>query len=63
MSRSESLSSYECSTLCMIHEAIGNQNAIAKVAMAGVKIALEAGWKVTVVAKFSTNHCETKSSG
>jgi glycosyltransferase involved in cell wall biosynthesis len=35
----------------MIHEAIGNQSAIAKVAMAGVKTALDVGWRVTVVAK------------
>ncbi len=38
--------------LCMIHEAIGNHSAIAKVSMNGVTAALDAGWKVTVVAKF-----------
>ncbi len=37
-------------TLCMIHEGIGNQSAIAKVAMWGVRQALKAGWKVSVVA-------------
>ena len=36
----------------MIHEAIGNQSAIAKVAAAGVRIALDAGWRVSVVAKY-----------
>ncbi|MDD5350540.1 MAG: glycosyltransferase family 4 protein [Chthoniobacteraceae bacterium] len=38
-------------TLCVIHEAVGNQSAIAKVARDGVLCALRAGWKVTVVAK------------
>lgn len=38
--------------LCMIHEAIGSQNAIAKVSAWGVRQALAAGWRVTVVAKF-----------
>ena len=38
-------------TLCMIHEVIRRDNAIGKVAMAGVQIALEAGYRVTVVAK------------
>ena len=38
-------------TLCMIHEGVGNQSAIAKVAMGGVRHALRAGWKVSVVAK------------
>jgi glycosyltransferase involved in cell wall biosynthesis len=37
-------------TLCMIHEGIGQESAIAKVAMQGVKAALSAGWKVSVVA-------------
>ena len=37
-------------TLCMIHEAIGPQNAIAKVAAAGVLAASSAGWDVTMVA-------------
>lgn len=37
--------------LCMIFEAIGPFNAIGKIAMAEVEIALEAGWEVTVVAK------------
>jgi glycosyltransferase involved in cell wall biosynthesis len=36
----------------MIHEAIGNQSAIAKIAAAGVRIALDAGWRVSVVAKY-----------
>ena len=38
-------------TLCMIHEGVGNQSAIAKVAMDGVRHALRAGWQVSVVAK------------
>lgn len=38
-------------TLCMIHEAIGTQSAIAKITAASVRIALDAGYKVTVVAK------------
>lgn len=38
-------------TLCMIFEAIGNYSAIAKVAFGEVQLALNAGWKVTVVAK------------
>lgn len=38
-------------TLCMIHEAVGDQSAIAKVAMWGVRWALRAGWRVSVVAK------------
>ncbi len=37
-------------TLCMVHNAVGTQNAIAKVAMSGVREALSAGWRVTVVA-------------
>lgn len=39
-------------TLCMIHEAIGYDNAIAKVSMRGVYAALDAGYDVTVVAKY-----------
>lgn len=38
-------------TLCLIHEGIGPDNAIAKIAMSQVRFALDAGWKVTVVAK------------
>lgn len=38
-------------TLCMIFEAIGPYSAIGKVAMSGVRTALDAGWRVTVVAK------------
>ncbi len=38
-------------TLCMIHEEIGQQSAIAKVAMAGVCVALESGYSVTVIAQ------------
>jgi glycosyltransferase involved in cell wall biosynthesis len=38
-------------TLCMIHEGIGEYNAIAKVAKIGVEVALEAGWNVTCIAK------------
>ena len=38
-------------TLCMIFEAIGPYSAIGRVAMQGVQLALDAGWKVTVVAK------------
>jgi len=39
-------------TICIIHEAIGDQGAIARVARAGVQIALDAGWRVSVVAKY-----------
>ncbi len=42
----------EDKTLCIIFEAIGPFSAIARVAMQDVLIALDAGWKVTVVAKF-----------
>ncbi len=35
----------------MIHEGIGDFNAIAKVAMAGVEVALKAGWNVSCIAK------------
>lgn len=38
-------------TLCMIFEAIGPFNAIGRVAMNGVRIALEAGYQVSVVTK------------
>lgn len=38
-------------TLCMVHEGIGNYGAIARVAMSGVRQALEAGWEVSVVAE------------
>jgi glycosyltransferase involved in cell wall biosynthesis len=38
-------------TLCIIHEAISNDSAIAKVAMRDVRIALDGGWRVSVVAK------------
>ncbi|HWE03308.1 MAG TPA: glycosyltransferase family 4 protein [Tepidisphaeraceae bacterium] len=38
-------------TLCMIHEAISNDSAIARVALAQVRIALEGGYRVSVVAK------------
>jgi glycosyltransferase involved in cell wall biosynthesis len=38
-------------TVCVIHEAIGNDSAIAKAAMRGVYAALDAGYDVTVVAK------------
>jgi len=37
-------------TLCIIHEGVGNQSAIAKVAFWGARHALRAGWKVSVVA-------------
>lgn len=37
-------------TLCVIHEGVGGQSAIAKVAMQSVEAALNAGWKVSVVA-------------
>lgn len=37
-------------TLCMIFEHITATNAIGKVAIAGIKVALEAGWSVTAVA-------------
>jgi len=38
-------------TLCMIFEGIGPYSAIGRVAMQGVTLALDAGWKVTVVTK------------
>lgn len=38
-------------TLCMIHEGIGDDNAISKVARDGILAAVEAGWQVTAVAK------------
>lgn len=38
-------------TLCHIFEAIGPFNAIGKVAMSDIRIALDAGYKITVVAK------------
>ena len=38
-------------TVCVIHEAIGTQSAIAKAAMRGVYAALDAGYDVTVIAK------------
>ncbi len=38
-------------TLCIVHEGIGPYNAIAKIAMSQVRAALEAGWRVSVVAK------------
>jgi len=38
-------------TLCMIFEAIGTYSAIAKIAMADVQIALDAGYDLTVIAK------------
>ncbi|MDR3707769.1 MAG: glycosyltransferase family 4 protein [Capsulimonadaceae bacterium] len=38
-------------TLCMVHEGIGNYSAIARVAASGVRQALAAGWRVTVVAE------------
>ena len=37
-------------TLCMVHNTVGNQSSIAKIAMWGVQQALNAGWQVTVVA-------------
>lgn len=39
-------------TLCVIHEAIGLDNAIAKIALLHARTALRAGWEVSVVAKF-----------
>ena len=38
-------------TLCIIHEGIGDYNAIAKIAKGDAECALDAGWAVTVVAK------------
>jgi len=38
-------------TLCLIHEAISNDSAIAKVALLHARTALDAGWKVSVVAQ------------
>jgi UDP-glucose:(heptosyl)LPS alpha-1,3-glucosyltransferase len=38
-------------SLCVIHEVIGPNNAIAKIAMLHVQTALDAGWQVSVVAK------------
>ena len=37
-------------TLCMVHNTIGTQSSIAKIALWGVRQALNAGWQVTVVA-------------
>jgi len=39
-------------TVCIVFDAIGKQSAISKIAMHTVQIALEAGWQVTVVAKW-----------
>ena len=39
-------------SICVVYEMIGNQNSIAKIAMNTVLIALEAGWKITVVSKW-----------
>ena len=39
-------------SVCHIFEAIGNRSAIGKVAMAGVRAALDAGFRVTVVARY-----------
>lgn len=39
-------------TLCIIHEAIGDKSGIAKAAMWQVNCALDAGWEVSVVAKY-----------
>jgi glycosyltransferase involved in cell wall biosynthesis len=50
--RGSPLPSSQKPTLCVIHEGIGHDNAIAKVAMFQVRAALEAGWAVSVVAKF-----------
>lgn len=47
-------------TVCVIHEAIGNQSAIAKAAMRGVYAALDAGYDVTVVAKHLHPDLEAK---
>jgi len=38
-------------TLCIIHEAISQDSAIAKIAMLDVRAALDAGWEISVVAK------------
>jgi len=38
-------------TLCIIHEGIGEYNAIAKIAMADARLALDNGWDVSCVAK------------
>ncbi len=38
-------------TLCMIHEAISGDSAIARVAMAQARMALQAGYRVSAVAK------------
>lgn len=38
-------------TLCMIHEGIGDFNAISKIAKMGIQIALDAGFKVSCVAQ------------
>jgi glycosyltransferase involved in cell wall biosynthesis len=37
-------------SLCMIFESVTNHSAIAKIALAGVRAALKAGWRVTVAA-------------
>lgn len=38
-------------TLCLIHEAISHDSAIAKIALLQVRTALDAGWSVTVIAQ------------
>jgi len=47
-------------TVCVIHEAIGTQSAIAKAAMRGVYAALDAGYDVTVVAKHLEEELQDK---
>jgi glycosyltransferase involved in cell wall biosynthesis len=39
-------------SICIIHEAISKDSAISKVALVHVRTALEAGWNVSVVAKY-----------
>jgi hypothetical protein len=41
----------EAPTICIIFEAIGPYSGIGRAAMLGVRIALDAGWEVTVIAK------------
>lgn len=38
-------------TLCVIHEGVGTESAIARVALDNVQCALRAGWNITVIAK------------
>jgi glycosyltransferase involved in cell wall biosynthesis len=47
-------------TLCVVYDAIGKQNAIAKIAMSTIQHALDAGWKVSAVAKLLDESLQDK---